>query len=158
MAEHEAPFTGDRIVNRGDAEPKPHEQYLESNLKTDRAESLWDRTVERPAGSRPTDSEERARELDAGALEAKLFQEGDLIDMRRRWSDIQASFVDEPRRAVQQADSLVQEATQRLTQTFTSARERLEQQWARGDNGVTTEDLRVALQRYRSFFDRLLSM
>jgi hypothetical protein len=73
-----------------------------------------------------------------------------------RWQKIQASFVDEPRESVQQADALVSDLMERLTAGFTQERERLEAQWDRGDD-VSTEDLRVALRRYRSFFDRLLS-
>jgi len=73
-----------------------------------------------------------------------------------RWQTIQASFVDEPRQAVEQADGLVADLMQRLAASFSEERERLESQWDRGDD-VSTEDLRVALTRYRSFFDRLLS-
>jgi hypothetical protein len=76
---------------------------------------------------------------------------------RSRWDSIQTGFVDEPRRSVEQADSLVAEVMQRLAETFAEERSKLEGQWSRGDN-VSTEDLRLALQRYRSFFDRLLSM
>jgi hypothetical protein len=75
---------------------------------------------------------------------------------RERWQSIQSAFVDEPRQAVEQADSLVSELTQRLEQTFHDERENLESQWSRGDD-VSTEDLRLGLQRYRSFFERLLS-
>jgi hypothetical protein len=75
---------------------------------------------------------------------------------RNRWMDVQAAFVDEPRRAVAEADGLVAEIIQRLAETFAREREGLEQQWGRGDE-VSTEDLRVAMQRYRAFFDRLLS-
>ena len=73
-----------------------------------------------------------------------------------RWADLQTSFVDEPRRSVQEGDSLVAELMQRLASSFAEERQALEAQWDRGDD-VSTEDLRVALQRYRSFFDRLLS-
>jgi hypothetical protein len=73
-----------------------------------------------------------------------------------RWQEIQAGFVDEPRRSVEQADALVADLMQRLAASFSNERERLEGQWDRGDD-VSTEDLRVALTRYRSFFDRLLS-
>jgi hypothetical protein len=86
-----------------------------------------------------------------------LFGEHDAADLRRQWSDVQAGFVDEPRRAVEQADALVADVMKRLAESFASERATLERQWDRGDN-VTTEDLRVALQRYRSFFDRLLSI
>jgi len=73
-----------------------------------------------------------------------------------RWREIQTSFVDEPRTSVEQADALVAELMQRLASSFSEERERLEAQWDSGDD-VSTEDLRVALTRYRSFFDRLLS-
>jgi hypothetical protein len=75
---------------------------------------------------------------------------------RERWQSIQVMFVDEPRQAVEDADSLVAELMKRLAQTFHDERENLESQWSRG-NDVSTEDLRVGLQRYRSFFERLLS-
>ena len=88
---------------------------------------------------------------------APLFPAGDADDLRTQWDSVQAGFVDEPRRAVEQADSLVAGAMKRLAETFAEERARLESQWDRGDD-VSTEDLRVALQRYRSFFGRLLSM
>lgn len=87
----------------------------------------------------------------------QLFPSNELQDLRTRWKDIQTGFVDEPRKAVEQADSLVASAMKRLAEVFAQERSGLEQQWDRGDN-VSTEDLRVALQRYRSFFDRLLSV
>ena len=73
-----------------------------------------------------------------------------------RWETIQTGFVDEPRQTVEQADELVAEVMRRLAEGFASERERLEGQWGRGED-VSTEDLRVALQRYRGFFQRLLS-
>ena len=77
--------------------------------------------------------------------------------MRRAWESIQAGFVDEPRRAVEDADHLVASAMKRLAEMFADERQRLESQWDRGDD-VSTEELRVALQRYRGFFGRLLSV
>ena len=88
---------------------------------------------------------------------APLFPNNELEDLRNRWSAVQTAFVDEPRSAVEQADGLVASAMQRLAEVFAEERSRLEQQWDRGDN-VSTEDLRIALQRYRSFFPRLLSI
>ena len=85
-----------------------------------------------------------------------LFQENDAADLRKRWTDIQGGFVDEPRQAVERADSLVADVMKRLAEGFSTERAGLEKQWDRGDN-VTTEDLRLALQKYRSFFDRLLA-
>lgn len=72
-----------------------------------------------------------------------------------RWQAVQAAFVDEPKRAVQDADSLVAEVMQRLAESFATERDRLEQQWSGGQE-AGTEELRLALQRYRSFFNRLL--
>lgn len=86
-----------------------------------------------------------------------LFPGTEAETFHSRWSDIQASFVDEPRSAVEQADALVAEVMQRLAQVFADERGRLEGQWDRGED-TDTEALRQALRRYRSFFDRLLSM
>lgn len=85
-----------------------------------------------------------------------LFPEADASAFQQRWRDVQAAFVDEPRRAVQDADALVADLMQRLAETFANERSTLEQQWDRSGD-VSTEEMRVALQRYRSFFDRLLS-
>ena len=74
---------------------------------------------------------------------------------RTRWNEIQGKFVDEPRAAVQQADALVSEVIEQITQMFTNEHSLLEGQWNQG-NDVSTEDLRKALQRYRSFFNRLV--
>ena len=73
-----------------------------------------------------------------------------------RWQQLQAGFVDEPRRTVEQADDLVAQVMQRVADGFSTERERLEEQWGRRED-VSTEDLRVPLQRYRAFFRRLLS-
>ena len=78
-------------------------------------------------------------------------------ELRGQWDHVQANFVDEPRAAVKQADELVAQAMKRLAETFADARNGLEHQWDRGDD-VSTEDLRVALRKYRSFFRRLLSV
>ena len=86
-----------------------------------------------------------------------LFKDDEAGQFRSRWSEVQAAFVDSPRSAVERADALVTEATQRIADVFADERKKLEGQWDRGDN-VTTEDLRVALQRYRAFFDRLLNV
>jgi hypothetical protein len=86
-----------------------------------------------------------------------LFSESEMGDFRSQWSKVQTGFVDEPRRTVEDADKLVAAVMQRLAEGFANERSGLEKQWESGDN-VSTEDLRVALQRYRSFFDRLLKL
>lgn len=88
---------------------------------------------------------------------APLFSPAESDDFHRRWAALQTSFVDEPRQAVQEADGLVAGAMKRLAEIFADERATLDQQWDRGDS-VSTEDLRLALRRYRSFFGRLLSV
>lgn len=88
---------------------------------------------------------------------APLLSPEEANDFRARWDAIQVSFVDEPRSAVQEADGLVAVTTKRLAETFAAERTKLDAQWERGEN-VSTEDLRLALRRYRSFFGRLLSV
>ena len=98
--------------------------------------------------------------LDRGAAVSEpmpLFSEPEMGDFRSQWSKLQTGFVDEPRRTVEDADKLVAAVMQRLAEGFANERSGLEKQWDSGDN-VSTEDLRVALQRYRSFFDRLLTL
>ena len=85
----------------------------------------------------------------------RLLPDEAVEELRPRWADIQASFVDQPRRAVEQADALVADAIRRLAEAFADARADLERDWDRGDD-VSTEDLRVAFRRYRTIFDRLL--
>ncbi len=92
----------------------------------------------------------------ATARPAPLLNQNEIQAMRVHWSNIQAGFVDEPRKSVELADALVAELMQQLARTFASEKNNLEGQWERGQQ-VSTEDLRVALQHYRSFFDRLLS-
>ena len=99
---------------------------------------------------------EAATERDESAEAAPLLDQADEADLRTRWEEIQTRFVDDPRQAVEDADALVAGVMKRMAESFAQAREQLEGQWSRGED-VGTEDLRVALQRYRSFFQRLLS-
>jgi hypothetical protein len=85
-----------------------------------------------------------------------LFPQDELQSFRSHWSDVQTSFVDEPRKAVELADDLVANVIKRVAEQFASEREELEKQWDRGAQ-VDTEDLRQAFKRYRAFFDRLLA-
>ena len=78
-------------------------------------------------------------------------------ELRSRWTDVQAGFVDEPRASVEKADALVAEVMKQVAEKFANERSTLEGQWSRGDN-VSTEDLRLALKHYRTFFDRLLML
>ena len=86
-----------------------------------------------------------------------LFDKQRLQQLRDRWHSLQGRFVDDPHDTVKEADSLVSEVLEELEAAFSGARADLEGQWSRGDD-VSTEDLRRSLQRYRSFFERLLSV
>jgi hypothetical protein len=85
-----------------------------------------------------------------------LFADEVAAVYRTRWSGIQDWFVDEPRQAVQEADVLAAKTIRRLVERFADERRSLEAQWERRD-GVPTEELRLAMRRYQSFFERLLS-
>jgi hypothetical protein len=86
-----------------------------------------------------------------------LFAEPETARFREEWNAIQIGFVDEPRRSVEKADALVASVIQRLATSFSEEKNRLEGLWDRGED-VSTEDLRLNLRRYRSFFDRLLNV
>lgn len=100
-----------------------------------------------PAESSPTPA--------SGA--APMFGEDEGRGFQARWEAIQTGFVDEPRKAVEEADALVAQVMKRLAEVFATEREELERRWDRHSE-ISTEDLRQALQRYRSFFQRLLSI
>ncbi|QSE77990.1 hypothetical protein [Rhodococcus koreensis] len=109
--------------------------------------------------ARPASAEEaRPSAQDADTpVGQTLFAEDELSVLRLRWDEVQAGFVDDPRECVQKADGLVSDVVDRITTGFSEARSRLEEQWARGEEG-STEDLRLALKRYREFFQRLLEL
>jgi hypothetical protein len=101
----------------------------------------------------------RAMSTAAAAPEAQepIFAGTEASGYRTQWDAIQTGFVDEPRRAVEEADALVDLVIKRLSEVFADERATLEHQWGKGDE-ISTEDLRVALRKYRSFFERLLSL
>jgi hypothetical protein len=101
------------------------------------------------ARDEPETGEERTDRLEP------LFDKGREQELRERWHGLQARFVDEPRDTVSEADALVAELLRDLAQSFDTARSKLEGQWSSGED-VSTEELRLTLKRYRSFFERLL--
>jgi hypothetical protein len=109
-----------------------------------------------PPPSAPVSTSDQGEETIGDVTGDETLREPLLSADRTRWDDIQSRFVDDPRNSVEQADTLVLEVVQDLQTTFGSERSSLEAQWQSGED-VQTEDLRVALRRYRSFFDRLLS-
>ncbi|WP_231964368.1 MULTISPECIES: hypothetical protein [unclassified Mycobacterium] len=109
-----------------------------------------------PAGGTEQNAGHLAGDGERSSSDA-LFAEDELADMRGRWAAVQAAFVDDPKECVHKADALVSDLVDRLTSGFAHARSSLEEQWARGEES-STETLRVALMRYREFFERLLSV
>jgi len=132
------------------AEPKAPDERSNERLSTsDIARGGDDRTTAETTRTSPSEIPD--------AKVAPLFSEDAATQLRDRWTDVQAGFVDEPRDAVEQADALVAEVMKRLADSFATERQALERQWSNGEQ-ASTEDLRIALRRYRSFFDRLLSV
>lgn len=113
-------------------------------------------SVEQPVEDEQRFEREETAAREESAEVASLLPQADETDLRARWEEIQTRFVDDPRQAVEDADALVAGVMKRMAEGFAQAREQLEGQWSRGED-VGTEDLRVALQRYRGFFQRLLA-
>jgi hypothetical protein len=124
-----------------------------------------DRTTDQGEGEANLSGSEASAGLTTGTATAgyqgyssdePLVAEDAAVDLRSRWQVIQEGFVDDPRNAVTEADRLVDELLKRLSDTFDQQHHNLEQQWSDGE--PSTEDLRRALQRYRAFFQRLLTI
>ena len=103
------------------------------------------------SASGPAVAAARAKEEDLGPL----FPADEANNLRAKWDSVQVKFVDEPRQAVEEADQLIAATMKRLAEIFTDERQELERHWDRSES-VSTEDLRLGLRRYRSFFTRLL--
>jgi hypothetical protein len=110
---------------------------------------------QKEATSEPRPMSERKKAAKAAAEATPLFASDQTKQFRSRWAVLQIEFVNNPRQSAEQADQLVAEVMEYLAKAFANERAKLEQQWEQGN--VPTEELRVALQHYRSFFDRLLS-
>ncbi|HXH21789.1 MAG TPA: hypothetical protein VNN10_07150 [Dehalococcoidia bacterium] len=111
----------------------------------------------KPSGLEEAEPASGARAMAAlGADHGSLLEDSDAGRFRGRWDSIQASFVDRPRESVREAEALLEEVFSTLTQAFSRQREGLEEQWQRGGE-PSTEDLRLAIQRYRTLFQRLLN-
>ena len=130
---------------------------IEGELTT--ADLVNNGATKQPNGLNLVKGQERETQDPTAIISAPipLFSESEMGEFRSQWAKIQTCFVDEPRGTVKDADKLVAAVMQRLAEGFANERSSLEKQWDRGDN-VSTEDLRLALQRYRSFFDRLLKL
>jgi hypothetical protein len=161
-AQSTRPMDDERPEAAAHAEARREEQRLRPQAP--RAAEVEDAVVvdREPATREAADRPPRAERMpptpatDRGERLAALFGAEAARDFRTRWDATQIGFVDDPRRAVQQADELVAEVMQSLAQSFADERRQLEAQMK--NESASTENLRVALQRYRSFFQRLLSL
>ncbi|MER6202353.1 hypothetical protein ABT234_33925 [Streptomyces sp. NPDC001586] len=120
-------------------------------------EATMDAPADEPAPATRENADERLRDpAAAGTADEPLLGAEDTADYRKAWNEIQGRFVDDPQEAVRSADALVAEVMQTLARTFSTHKQGLEGQWGQGEQ-VATEELRLALQHYRSFFNRLLN-
>jgi hypothetical protein len=142
----------DETIMRRDIEVTP-----EVSRETSREVSREVSNVPPVAANDVTPTGRSVGNAEPGGAGVPLFSDEECQSLRSRWESLQVGFVDEPRQSVERADQLVNEAINGLAHGFSSQRERLEQQWHR-DQAVSTEDLRLAFRRYRSFFERLVSM
>jgi len=106
-------------------------------------------------------ADQQAREEEWTARDAEEVRippadQGAADQMWQRWREIQSAFVDDPRKAVGEAQALVSGEIDRVVQQLQEQRSQLERGWSNGDN-TSTEDLRRGLQGYREFLGRLLS-
>ena len=97
------------------------------------------------------------RNAESAESGTSLLPPGEAAQLYARWERIQSTFVDEPGRAVEDADKLAKMAISRVSELFSDERKKLEDEWTRGGE-ISTEHLRIALKKYRSFFTRLLSL
>ena len=134
------------------SEPEPDNPQVK---QTQDNQSMFNRAV--PYGTTKDETISTDLPIAANTIpQESLLTREESEHFRSRWNEIQVKFVDEPRTAVQQADELVSEVTGKITSIFTSEHGMLEGQWKQG-NEVSTEELRKALQRYRSFFNRIVT-
>lgn len=137
---------------------------MDERKKVQRNEAGID-TADQPAeggtyADQPTNQQQTgnvAQTTVGGAELAPLFAQDATERFRARWLAIQSKFVDDPSDSVKQADQLVSDVIQEITRSFADRRGNLEKQWNGGEQ-ASTEDLRIALKQYRSFFDRLLTL
>jgi hypothetical protein len=151
-------------VASGQALNRPSERTSEKPVRDPLEQEHWHSKVVAtgagpavtPVGVRETSPRPEIATVDSTATGGPLLASDDAEAFRARWTDVQFGFVNSPRQAVEQGDGLVAELMQHLARTFAEERSRLESQWDQGSD-VSTEDLRTAFQRYRSFFERLLA-
>jgi hypothetical protein len=148
MEVRERPLSTADLAGKPETRDERERSDAEANATLDKRDAV---PIDQPAAEKPRAPGSNHEEL------VPLFSESAVQNFRQRWTTLQTEFVDEPRRSVEQADELVAHVMKDMAATFSDERKKLEQQWEQGDK-VSTEDLRLVLRRYRSFFDRFLSI
>jgi hypothetical protein len=149
------------MANERDVERAADENVTDDDEERNSSGSTELTTADLAGTSGGTPSHEGATNIgseptDGGQDLPPLLPPDEIEAARTTWAAVQADFVDEPRRSVKEADQLVARLMHQLAEGFSQERNTLESQWDKGDE-VSTEDLRLALQRYRAFFQRLLA-
>jgi hypothetical protein len=137
---------------------------MEEQIREHRIENEDENTanaeVERMDNEGPREQNQEVQNANAAmgeAMATPLFKDKDAQEFRDLWLSVQAAFVDDPRNSVVKADDLVARVIKSVEENFAAERLEMENQWNQGKD-VSTEDLRMMLKRYRSFFDRLLTL
>ena len=131
------------------------EEEKEKQMNVDVVDTTEEQSeMEQMAEVRTDENKAPAKEEDF----APLFENDEAEEFRSHWLEIQSRFVDDPGASVKEADELVANVIKSITRSFADKRISLESQWKSGENNISTEDMRVAIKRYRSFFNRLLSL
>lgn len=165
LASERAKVADPNSMERVTEERITDERVIDVPVENETAARTWEpapRVEPRPSGVTATISAGTSGAAAAAARAPQeervaLFAPSESSELRARWDSIQVGFVDEPRKAVQEADALVSDTMKRLADIFSDERQKLEQQWDRSED-ISTEDFRLALRRYRSFFGRLLAV
>jgi len=148
MEVRERPLSTADLAGKPETHNEPERRDAEAIATTEKRDAV---PIQKASTQKPRAVGSNNEEL------VPLFSESAVQNFRARWTTLQTEFVDEPRRSVEQADELVAHVMKDMAATFSDERKKLEQQWEHGDK-VSTEDLRLVLRRYRSFFDRFLSI
>jgi hypothetical protein len=148
---------GTRPAATGNAPDAPPSTRAQQTRQDESSVGARDPVAESTPGEAARQGEPRSDTARVDSVEdGSLIAHDRCVDYRSRWEVAQGGFIDEPRKSVTDADALVGEILDDLSETFHSRRRSLEQQWE--DDKSTTEDMRLALRGYRTFFDRLLSL
>jgi hypothetical protein len=154
-------------MNRADEDLTPQSEFREEEAERDETErdetgrldperrsSLRQRGR---ADDQEFSTENKCTDIVASDGSKAFFSPNEADGFRARWESIQVGFVDDPRTSVQSAAQLIGDAMKRLSEEVATERRKFETS-SRRENGKATEEMRLLLRRYRSFFKHLMEM